>query len=168
LKVPVVFFLVVGGISSGSADIEYSCLPDGPLLSSSLSTSQQQQQQQQQQQGQYSEYDGLIPRAVVQQQQPQEQQPPPSWLINGDLSRQDAEKLLKVAEGSRFLVRYSSNQQTHIISKYRRASDRFYHIVIRKHAAGSFQLQDSLDKNTYNSLDELVKRSSELSAYVPF
>jgi len=92
----------------------------------------------------------------------------PLWFY-GEMSRSDAETRLKAFPSVNvFLIRYSSSVQSYTISKWLPAKQKFYHCIVRASPSdGKFRLEESLDKDSYPSLEDVVAKSSEVRGFTP-
>lgn len=92
----------------------------------------------------------------------------PLWFY-GEMSRSDAETRLKAFPNVNvFLIRYSSSVQSYTISKWLPSKQKFYHCIVRASPSdGKFRLEESLDKDSYPSLEDVVAKSSEVRGFTP-
>jgi len=83
-----------------------------------------------------------------------------------NLSREEAEKKLYISsKESTYLVRYSSNTKSFVISKYSAKENGFYHIIIQENN-GLWSLKDCSDKKQYDSIQTLLKNTPEVAKYM--
>ncbi len=88
-----------------------------------------------------------------------------SWFY-GKLGRVETESLLLSANANCYLVRDSSVPGSYALSVYTKEKNAFTHFLISYDQTG-FCLKDSLDLNTYKTLELLLSTSCETVGHVP-